>query len=61
MTETKQDWSTAELAEASGVCRQYVVRLLNLGTIVGHKVGRSWVVRDREAKRWLAQRKGKGG
>jgi len=55
MTE-KKDWSTKELSEAAKVTRQYVVKLLNMGKIKGHKVGSYWVIRDYDAKQWLENR-----
>jgi hypothetical protein len=33
------------------------VQVKNSGKIKGHKVGRSWVVRDFDAKQWLESRK----
>jgi excisionase family DNA binding protein len=50
-------WSSTELAEAAGVSRQYVVRLLNERDIIGHKAGNTWVITDSEARRWLQSRK----
>ena len=50
-------WSSTELAEAAGVSRQYVVRLLNEGDIIGYKAGNTWVITYHEARRWLQSRK----
>ncbi len=60
MTEeqAKKDWSSNQLADAAGVSRQYVVRLLNEGKeLKGHKVGNYWIVRDHDAKAWLENRR----
>ena len=52
----KELWSTSELAEAVGVSRERVRQLVVSGEIDGHKVGRTWVIPEAEARRWLAER-----
>lgn len=58
MIDTTKDYSTAEAAQVAGVSRQYIVKVLDLGRLKGHKVGRSWVIRGRDLQAWLETRKG---
>lgn len=59
--DVKKDWSTEQLAQEAGVSRQYVVKLLNLGRIKGHKVGRAWIIRDLDARIWLEEMRKRSG
>ena len=49
-------WSTRDLAERAGVDPSRIRQLLIEGRINAGKVGGVWVIPDREAKRWLAER-----
>jgi excisionase family DNA binding protein len=55
--ETRREWTTKQLAEAAGVSTAYLRQLLLAGTLKGQKVGRDWLIFDRDAQRWLASRK----
>ena len=52
-------WSVSQLSKASGVSGVYIRRLLRQGKIAGQMVGRSWVIQENEALRWLAGREAK--
>ncbi|MFP4395538.1 MAG: helix-turn-helix domain-containing protein [Anaerolineales bacterium] len=49
-------WSTAELAEKSGLTSRQIRNLINAGKIEAQNVGRNWVVSDEEARRFLKER-----
>lgn len=51
------DFTATELAEAAGVSRQYIARLLKRGDIRGRQIGgKYWVIRKMEALVWLRSR-----
>jgi excisionase family DNA binding protein len=52
----KKLYSTSELADAAGVSRERVRQLVASGEIHGYKVGKTWVIPEEEARRWLAER-----
>jgi len=54
---TGELWSVRDLADMAGVTTSYIRRLVRLGKILGHKVGRDWVISRSEARRWLQERK----
>ena len=59
MSETKRGgfWTVKELAVASGLTPARIRQLLIAGReLRGEKVGRDWMIRDAEARRWLAER-----
>jgi hypothetical protein len=49
-------WSTAELAEKSGLTSRQIRNLINAGKIEAQNVGRNWVVSDEEARRFVKER-----
>jgi len=46
-------WSVSEVAEAAGADPSYVRRLVAHGRIEGQKAGRTWVIGDDAARRWI--------
>jgi len=48
-------WTTAQIAEATGLSQRHVWHLLRKETIRGQKVGHTWIVEDDEAKRFIAE------
>ena len=48
-------WTTAKLAEKSGLTQRHVRRLVSKGEIEGQKVSRDWLISDEEAKRFLRE------
>jgi excisionase family DNA binding protein len=52
----KKLYSTSELAEAAGVSRERVRQLVAGGEIEAYKVGKTWVIPEEEARRWLRER-----
>ena len=48
-------WTTAQIAEATGLSQRYVGTLLNAGKIIGYKAGHDWIIQDEEAKRFVEE------
>ena len=59
MTDRAQPWTTEELGEAVGVTGAYIRRLCAKGEIVAYKVGKTWVVPNEEARRYIDDRQRK--
>ena len=61
MQELPKLWTPAQLAEACGIGQQYIRKLLRgeqkKNRIRGWKVGRSWLIPEEEALRYLEARK----
>jgi excisionase family DNA binding protein len=51
------DWTTKQLAQAGGVSSAYLRQLLIAGELRGRKLGRDWLIPDREAEKWLSNRR----
>jgi len=49
-------WTTAQLANATGLTQRYIRRLVKQGQIKGEKIARDWIVPDEEADRFIKQR-----
>jgi len=56
MTEPERLWTAQDLAREAGVNDAYIRRLLIDKKIRGEKVGRQWLVRDKDALVWLERR-----
>jgi len=52
----QHDWTTANLAQYSGLSTARIRQLLIAGRLRGYKVGRDWLVSEADALAWLAQR-----
>jgi len=53
MTEPERLWTAQDLAREAGVNDAYIRRLCLDGKIRGEKLGRQWLIRDADARRWL--------
>ncbi len=49
-------WTTATLSKAAGVWQSYVRRLVQQGRIKATKHGQTWLIEDKEARKWLQTR-----
>lgn len=53
-------WTTEELAATAKVSSAYLRRLLIAGKkLQGTKKGKTWIIADEEARRWMASREQK--
>ena len=50
-------WTTAQLAEATGLTVRHIGRLAKSGKIQAQNVGNRWLIDDEEAQRFIAERK----
>ncbi len=50
-------WTVSELARAARVSVGYIRQLLLRGKLRGEKFGPIWRISDREARRWLQERR----
>jgi excisionase family DNA binding protein len=55
--EPGQDWTTKQLAQEAAVSMAYLRQLLIAGELRGRKAGRDWLIPDREAEKWLSNRR----
>lgn len=53
---TKVLYSTKEVANLADVTRNYVMKLCSSGSIKAEKVGRDWVIKVEEVRRFLARK-----
>lgn len=51
-------WTAAELAQAAGVNSSRVRQLILAGTIKAEKWAGVWRIADKDARRWLDERRG---
>lgn len=49
-------WTAAEIAEATGLTRRHVSRLIKQGEIEGELKAALWIVSDEEAERFIEGR-----
>lgn len=49
-------WTVPQLANKAGISQTYIKRLLATHKIPGYKLGRDWVIEDKDALAWLAGR-----
>jgi hypothetical protein len=50
-------WTVTNLAEATGLTRRHINRLIRSGDIKGEKLTSGWIVSDEEAQRFIQERK----
>jgi len=50
-------WTVTEIAQATGLTRRHVGRLIKTGIIKGEKKPAGWLVDDEEAERFIQERK----
>jgi len=55
-TVTGRDYTVQELAEAAGVTPTRIRQLLLAGELKGTKWGQNWVIKPREAEKYLRER-----
>jgi len=55
-TVTGRDYTVQELAEAAGVTPTRIRQILLAGDLKGKKWGSSWVIKAREAEKYLKER-----
>lgn len=48
-------WTTAQIAEATGLSQRHVWHLLRKGSIAGYKVGHDWIIQEEEALRFIKE------
>lgn len=48
-------WTTAQIAEATGLTQRHIGTLLNAGKIIGYKAGHDWIIQEEEAKRFVEE------
>ncbi len=48
-------WTTAQIAQATGLSQRHVGYLLRKGIIAGYKTGHDWIVQEDEAKRFIEE------
>ena len=49
-------WTVPRLAAQAGVTQAWIKILLKRGKIPGYKIGRDWVIEDKDVQAWLAAR-----
>jgi excisionase family DNA binding protein len=50
-------WTVSEIAQATGLTRTHVARLIKKGAIKGERKQAGWLVDDEEANRFIQDRK----
>jgi excisionase family DNA binding protein len=48
-------WTTAQIAEATGLSQRHVGHLLRHGVIAGYKAGHDWIIQEAEAQRFIKE------
>lgn len=48
-------WTSAQIAEATGLTQRHIGTLLNAGKIAGYKAGHDWIIQEDEAKRFVEE------
>ena len=49
-------WTTAKLAEATGLTQRHIGRLLKNGKSKGQKIGHDWIIMDDDAQEFIEKR-----
>jgi hypothetical protein len=52
-------WTSAQLAEATGLTPQHITRLIRQGKIEAERLTLGYVIQDEEAQRFIEERKAK--
>lgn len=56
MKDDSRLYTASDLAKVAGISPAYVARLCRTGKLAATRLGRTWVIRAKDAEAWLATR-----